>query len=99
MFVWIKVKSDSPFLNKTQSQIKALVKGSDQINDKQALDNTYEGWVDLGKLDSGVLSTDADYYICGPAPFITQHYKDLLEKGIKKDAIHFEEFGPQTLQL
>ena len=71
----------------------------DQIENKQALDNTYEGWVDLGKLDSGVLSTDADYYICGPAPFITQHYKDLLEKGIKKDAIHFEEFGPQTLKL
>ena len=71
----------------------------DQIENKQALDNTYEGWVDLGKLDSGVLSPDADYYICGPGPFIAKHYQDLVEKGIKKEAIHFEEFGPQTLQL
>ncbi|WP_221391519.1 NO-inducible flavohemoprotein [Dyadobacter sp. NIV53] len=71
----------------------------DRIEDNDVSANTYEGWVDLSQFDSGILPADAEYYICGPGPFITKHYKELIEKGISKEAIHFEEFGPQTLQL
>ncbi|MBE9461352.1 NO-inducible flavohemoprotein [Dyadobacter subterraneus] len=71
----------------------------DRIDNKHDFGNTYEGWVDLNKFDNKILPENADYYICGPSPFIAKHYKDLVERGIKKQAIHFEEFGPQTLQL
>lgn len=57
------------------------------------------GWVELSHFDKEVLSPEADYYICGPAPFIKKHYEYLTAQGIEKEAIHFEEFGPASLQL
>lgn len=57
------------------------------------------GWVELSHFDQEVLSPNADYYICGPAPFIKKHYEYLTAQGIEKKAIHFEEFGPASLQL
>lgn len=65
---------------------------------KQENDN-YLGQVDLGVIKDTVLKPDAEYYICGPAPFITKHYNFLVENGIQKTAIYFEEFGPASLQL
>jgi len=61
-------------------------------------DNLYEGIVDLGKLDDAIVP-NADYYICGPAPFINKHYLYLKGKGIDKSYIHFEEFGPSILMV
>jgi len=59
-------------------------------------DNLYEGFVDLQKLDNAIVA-DADYYLCGPAPFIKKHYEYLRLKGVEKGNIHFEEFGPSIL--
>ena len=59
----------------------------------------YQGWVDLELLKENVLETEAEYYICGPAPFITKHYHFLMENGVQKTSIYFEEFGPASLQL
>ena len=61
--------------------------------------NTYEGWVDLGLVRGDILKSQAEFYICGPAPFITKHYNYLVEQGIPKSSIYFEEFGPSSLQL
>jgi len=61
--------------------------------------NVISGWVELSHFDKTVLSPEADYYICGPAPFIKKHYEYLTAQGIGKEAIHFEEFGPASLQL
>jgi nitric oxide dioxygenase len=41
----------------------------------------------------------ADYYVCGPAPFIKKQFQDLTALGVDKDAIHYEEFGPNVLAL
>lgn len=59
----------------------------------------HEGWVDLGLIRESVLEDDSEYYICGPAPFIKKHYNFLVENGVEKTVIHFEEFGPASLQL
>jgi len=59
----------------------------------------YTGWVDLSEIKTEVLQPGADYYICGPAPFISKHYGFLVENGVDTAAIHFEEFGPASLQL
>lgn len=61
--------------------------------------NHYQGQVELELLKNEILNQEADYYICGPAPFISKHYRFLVANGIQQDAIHFEEFGPSSLQL
>ncbi|MUV04678.1 NO-inducible flavohemoprotein [Flavobacterium rakeshii] len=65
----------------------------------QMVANTYQGWVDLSLIKDDVLLPNADFYICGPAPFISKHYNFLVENGITKQQIYFEEFGPASLQL
>ena len=62
-------------------------------------EQNYKGWVDLSVLGHGLIAENTEYYICGPAPFIAKHYDHLVSSGIRKDLIHFEEFGPQTLSL
>lgn len=59
----------------------------------------HQGMVELAHIADDVLLDDAAYYICGPSPFITKHYTYLIEKGVAREAIHFEEFGPASLQL
>jgi nitric oxide dioxygenase len=59
----------------------------------------YPGIVDLQQIKEEVVFTDAEYYICGPAPFIQKQYKDLIELGVEKNNIHYEEFGPNVLAL
>lgn len=62
-------------------------------------DNEYLGWVSLDELPEAALHAGAEYYICGPGPFIRQHYRSLVERGVEKSSIHFEEFGPASLSL
>ncbi len=59
----------------------------------------YAGMVELAPLREEVLRPGADYYLCGPAPFIRKQFGDLVSLGVSKEAIHYEEFGPQVLQL
>lgn len=70
-----------------------------QLDSTPAKDNVFEGWVDISRIRESILLPEASYYICGPAPFIEKHYKDLVEHGVAKDRIYFEEFGPQALRL
>ncbi|WP_313154028.1 NO-inducible flavohemoprotein [Sphingobacterium multivorum] len=58
-----------------------------------------EGWVDLAKIDASYLPQEANYYLCGPAGFIKKHFQYLTHQGINAENIHFEEFGPASLQL
>ncbi|SNC67082.1 nitric oxide dioxygenase [Hymenobacter gelipurpurascens] len=70
----------------------------DQLEPNLAVvEGHYEGIVDLQKLNGGSLLREADYYVCGPAPFIRKQMKDLAALGVSREAIHFEEFGPATL--
>lgn len=69
------------------------------IGSETDLENHYEGWVDLNKLEKDIHTDQTVYYVCGPVPFIEKQYKDLINIGVSKSSIYFEEFGPQTLQL
>ena len=59
----------------------------------------YAGIVALQKLNGGTLMPEADYYVCGPAPFIRKQAQDLAALGVPRAAIHYEEFGPATLSV
>lgn len=59
----------------------------------------FEGIVDLKKLSDLTTLRESDIYICGPAPFIKKQFQDLTAMGVNKESIHYEEFGPNTLNL
>lgn len=71
----------------------------DQAETADPASPVYQGVVDLSRLPNDVLADEADYYLCGPRVFITKQYADLVAMGVSKDAIYYEEFGPQLLSL
>lgn len=57
--------------------------------------NTSTGLVDAALIESLTGQRDADYYFCGPQPFMVGVYHDLLAWGIPANQVHFEFFGPR----
>ncbi len=57
--------------------------------------NCSTGLVDAKLIESFVPNRHADYYFCGPKPFMVGIYQDLLKWGIPASQVHFEFFGPQ----
>ena len=54
-----------------------------------------EGFVDGPLIESLIPGRDADYYFCGPKPFMVNIYHQLLEWGIPATQVHLEFFGPR----
>jgi nitric oxide dioxygenase len=71
----------------------------DMLDDQETEEAYYPGIVNLGQLKEEAILPGADYYICGPAPFIKKQFQDLTALGVDKGAIHYEEFGPNVLAL
>lgn len=57
--------------------------------------NASTGLVTAELIESLVPERDADYYFCGPQPFMVGVYHDLLKWGIPASQVHFEFFGPR----
>ncbi len=53
------------------------------------------GYVDAALIENLVPDRHADYYFCGPKPFMINIYQDLLKWGIPGNQVHFEFFGPK----
>lgn len=62
-------------------------------SDKQGVDYDYTGRVELEKIKDETVLPDADYYICGPTPFMKAQSEALEAKGVDKERIHMEVFG------
>ncbi|HET6408352.1 MAG TPA: NO-inducible flavohemoprotein [Chthoniobacteraceae bacterium] len=54
-----------------------------------------EGFIDAELLEKLIPTRDCDYYFCGPKPFMTGIYHNLLKWGIPAPQVHFEFFGPK----
>ncbi|WP_152608188.1 NO-inducible flavohemoprotein [Halalkalibacter okhensis] len=63
--------------------------------DHQAKNYKKEGYVDLPWLQSILKNNDADFYFCGPVPFMKAMNQALKEWNVADDRIHFEFFGPK----
>ncbi|MCP5552864.1 MAG: NO-inducible flavohemoprotein [Akkermansiaceae bacterium] len=65
--------------------------------DRQRMDGgpVSEGQIDAELIESLIPKRDADYYFCGPKPFMVNIYHQLLEWGIPASQAHFEFFGPR----
>lgn len=61
----------------------------------KAGDDCSGGFVDAALIESLVPSRHADYFFCGPKPFMVNIYHELLAWGIPGNQVHFEFFGPR----
>lgn len=57
--------------------------------------NTSNGFVTAEYLENILPGRDADYYFCGPQPFMVTLYHGLMQWGIPASQVHFEFFGPR----
>lgn len=57
--------------------------------------NSSTGLIDAELIESFVPGRDADYYFCGPQPFMVGIYHALLVWGLPASQVHFEFFGPR----
>lgn len=62
-------------------------------------DKIIKGRIDLKKYKNEILIDEAKYYICGPEVFIQTQYDSLIELGVTKENIFYEEFGPSLMNL
>lgn len=53
-----------------------------------------EGYVTREWLQEKISIENADFYFCGPVPFMKAINRHLKELGVNKERIHFEFFGP-----
>ena len=51
--------------------------------------------IDAELVESFVPQRDADYFFCGPQPFMVSIYQELLKWGLPPAQVHFEFFGPR----
>jgi nitric oxide dioxygenase len=91
-----------------KDQLDEIVSGNDRIEqhvfydaptEMDKLEGVMEGFLDLSKIAALPQFPGTKYYVCGPAVFIRKQYQDLIARGIEKESILFEEFGPALIQL
>ncbi len=75
--------------------LKVHYRYSDPIDEAPNDTNTSIGLIDANLIEEMVSDRNADYYFCGPKPFMVNIYHDLLEWGIPASQVHFEFFGPR----
>jgi nitric oxide dioxygenase len=63
--------------------------------DRQKRWHDSEGLIDAELLEEMLPDRDADYYFCGPKPFMVGIFHNLLKWGIPASQVHFEFFGPR----
>ncbi|WP_340371619.1 NO-inducible flavohemoprotein [Peribacillus sp. FSL E2-0218] len=73
-------------------QLSFVYKNPDE-QDKQLQNYVKDGYIDKELLSLHV-KHEADYYICGPVPFMKGLITCLKELGVEPENIHYEFFGP-----
>lgn len=68
----------------------------DAPTEEDRLNNRFdvEGYVTREWLKENIWMEEADFYFCGPVPFMKAINRSLKELGVNESRIHFEFFGP-----
>ncbi len=81
-------------LSEQCGQIKSLTYyEAPRVEDLQSIDYDQQGRLDLQTVASDFILPEADYYICGPRPFMQEQIASLQSLGITSARIHKEAFG------
>ncbi|WP_330990884.1 NO-inducible flavohemoprotein [Burkholderia vietnamiensis] len=79
----------------THANFKLVVFYDDPLpQDVEGVDYDLKGLVDVNAIKDALLLPDADYYICGPVPFMRLQHDALKRLGVAETRIHYEVFGP-----
>lgn len=65
--------------------------------DQSGRDYDTEGMITKDLLETLIPKGDADFYLCGPTPFMTAIYDTLFDMGVDPERISYEFFGPATV--
>ena len=92
---------DHAFAEESRRLLKALPRGKSFIaysqpgpRDRPGVDFDASGRITLEVLEKLELPRDADFYLCGPAPFLRDLGNGLTGWGILNNRVHTETFGP-----
>jgi nitric oxide dioxygenase len=66
-----------------------------EAHSNEPVDSVHQGMMDLTAVD---LPADAQYYMCGPLPFMQALRSALVERGVAPRDIQYEVFGPDLWQ-
>lgn len=55
-----------------------------------------QGYIDLAWFRTIMPSNEAEFYFCGPLPFMRAVYRALKQWGVPAERIHYELFGPAS---
>ena len=50
--------------------------------------------IDTNWIRTAIPWSEADFYVCGPQPFMQSVYASLQELGVDELRVHFKTFGP-----
>jgi nitric oxide dioxygenase len=62
--------------------------------DLKGEDYDHQGYVTIDWLALNTPINEADFYLCGPKPFLATFVTGLADAGVAADRIHYEFFGP-----
>ncbi|WMY07717.1 NO-inducible flavohemoprotein [Paraburkholderia phenoliruptrix] len=66
--------------------------------DRKGIDYDFEGRLDVAQIADRIIVPDADYYICGPVPFMRAQRDGLTALGVDAARIHTEVFGSGAVE-
>jgi ferredoxin-NADP reductase/MOSC domain-containing protein YiiM/ferredoxin len=92
---------DHPFAEESRNLVKALPRGKSFIaysrpdpRDRPGVDFDASGRITVEVLEKLGVPRDADFYLCGPAPFLQELSNGLMAWGVSDNRVHTEIFGP-----
>jgi ferredoxin-NADP reductase/MOSC domain-containing protein YiiM len=93
-------RREHPFAEETYTLVKALARGHSHIcysapdpDDKPGLDFDARGRLDMRVLRELVVPRNAEFYLCGPPPFMSDLTAGIADWGVAASRIHSEIFG------
>lgn len=72
----------------------AFFYGNPHEHDRQGEHYDHKGYITVDWLSDNTPMEDADFYLCGPKPFLAAFVNGLARAGVSPDRIHYEFFGP-----
>ena len=93
-------RTNHPFAEESRSLLKQLLRGRSYIvysrptaSDEPGVDFDVQGHIEIASLEKLAVPRDADYYLCGPTPFLENIQQGLRDWGVLSENIHMEIFG------
>lgn len=79
---------------KKQNANTAFFYGDPHEHDRQGEHYDHKGYITVDWLSDNTPIEEADFYLCGPKPFLAAFVNGLARAGVDQNRIHYEFFGP-----